>query len=58
MKKKEKKNGYGGAGTSKAASRPARKTMRVGGSRSATRSTSSPNRKVAPPTRGGRGGGR
>lgn len=54
MKKEEKKSGYGKP--KKGKSRPSRTTMRVGGSRGASRSTSSKSRRLAPPTRGGRGG--
>lgn len=56
MKKKAKKNGYKAKGGPKAAARPARTSMRVGGSASRTAPTT--RKAVAPPSRGGRGGGR
>jgi hypothetical protein len=56
MKKKTKKNGYKAKAKSgpKAAARPARTSMRVGGSASRTAPTT--RKTVAPPSRGGRGG--
>jgi hypothetical protein len=54
MKKKTKKNGY--KAKAKATARPARTSMRVGGSSSRTAPTTS--KTVVPPSRGGKGGGR
>lgn len=55
MKKKaKKKNGYKAKGGPKAAARPARTSMRVGGAASRTAPTT--RKTVTPPTRGGRGG--